>query len=87
MNTSDPDLGACTVPATAVQQSPAIDVDSPADLDVDFSFVEPLGSIGDTVWCDGLEGTGNGAFDVGEGIAGVGLELARDCRWQSPNNG
>ena len=78
VNTSDPDLGACSVPDTPAQQSPAINIDSPADLNVDFAFVEPLGSIGDTVWCDGLEGTGNGTFDAGEGVAGVGLELFED---------
>ncbi len=78
VDTTDPDLGACTIPDTPVQQSPAINVDSPADLDVDFSFVEPLGSIGDTVWCDGALGSGNGTFDAGEGIAGVGIELFED---------
>ncbi len=78
VDTSDPDLGACTTPDTPVQQSPAINVDSPADLDVDFSFVEPLGSIGDTVWCDGAFGSGNGTFDPGEGLAGIGISLFAD---------
>ena len=78
VDSSDPDLGACAVPDSPVQQSPSIDVDTPADLTMDFAFVEPVGSIGDTVWCDGLEGTGNGTFDAGEGIAGVALQLFED---------
>jgi len=78
VNTSDPDLGACTIPDTPVQQSPAIDIDSPADLDIDFAFVEPLGSIGDTVWCDGALGSGNGTFEAGEGLAGIGMSLFAD---------
>ena len=71
---ADPDLGTCDSPITPVETSPDLDSDTPDDLDNDFGFEEPLGTgtIGDTVWCDGLEGTGNGVFDAGEGVAGLG---------------
>ncbi|MCG8455148.1 MAG: hypothetical protein MI919_02635 [Holophagales bacterium] len=76
----DVDLGTCNAPITPVEFQPDLDDSSPDDLDNDFGFEEPLGTgtIGDTVWCDGLEGTGNGIFDAGEGVPGVTVELFED---------
>lgn len=48
------------------------------DHSLDFGFTGLLGSIGDTVWCDGIVGAGNGVFDAGEGIPGVTVELFQD---------
>ncbi|MEM9293854.1 MAG: SdrD B-like domain-containing protein [Acidobacteriota bacterium] len=80
VDTADLDLGTCNVPITPVETSPDLDSDNPDDLDNDFGFEEPLGtgSIGDTVWCDGLEGTGNGTFDAGEGLPDVTVTLFDD---------
>lgn len=45
----------------------------------DFGFTMlGTGSVGDTVWCDGLAGTGNGTFDAGEGVANVTVSLFDD---------
>ena len=77
---ADADLGACDSAITAVEFAPDLDSDSPNSLTNDFGFEEPLGtgSIGDTVWCDGLQGLGNGSFDTGEGVAGVRVDLFND---------
>lgn len=55
--------------------------DGENDHSYDFGFVsgpEPVGTIGDTVWCDGLEGTGNGIFEAGEGLPGIAVSLFDD---------
>lgn len=51
------------------------------DHSIDFGFVlaPAIGTLGDTVWCDGLDGFGNGIFDPGEGVAGVTVMLFEDA--------
>ena len=80
LDAADPDLGTCTIPATPLETSPDLDLDGIEDLDNDFALLEPatIGSVGDTVWCDGLEGFGNGAYDAGEGLAGITVDLLAD---------
>lgn len=50
------------------------------DHSLDFGFVTAptIGRIGDTVWCDGLEGFGDGIFTPGEGLAGISVTLFAD---------
>ncbi len=50
------------------------------DHSIDFGFVvaSAIGSMGNTVWCDGLDGFGNGIFEVGEGLDGVTVTLFED---------
>ena len=40
--------------------------------------VSVSGRIGDTVWCDGANGTGDGVFSAGEGLANVSVSLFAD---------
>lgn len=75
---NDPDLNGCdllqTPPTFAAQLT---DVD-PQDLDHDYYFAAPIGSIGDQVWCDGVQGSGNNVFDTGEGLNGITVSLFSD---------
>ncbi|MEM9556053.1 MAG: IPTL-CTERM sorting domain-containing protein [Acidobacteriota bacterium] len=71
---TDPDLdGIVTVDVT-------IGGPGANDHSIDFGFAvaATIGSVGDTVWCDGLEGFNDGVFSAGEGISGVTVELFDD---------
>ena len=60
---------------------PDVGGDGDNDHSHDFGFVlgpELIGTLGDTVWCDGVTGFGNGVFDAGEGVAGVTVSLFED---------
>jgi fimbrial isopeptide formation D2 family protein/uncharacterized repeat protein (TIGR01451 family) len=67
-NTADPDAGSANTSAVALTAA------RPADDLQDFGYRGP-GRIGDTVF---LDANGNGAFDPGEGVTGVGVTLAGD---------
>ena len=87
VDSADPALGACVVPLPPTNPTPDLDTGAPEVLDSDFGFVQPVGSVGDTVWCDGLEGTGNGGFDPGEGLAGIGVDLFEDTNCDNLGDG
>ena len=89
IDASDADLGPCNAPITLTEHAPDLDVNAPDARDSDFGFVEPLvdGSIGDVVWCDGLEGFGNGTFEAGEGVDGVAVSLFEDTDCDDVPNG
>lgn len=50
------------------------------DHSIDFGFVTrpAFGTIGDTVWCDGVAGHNDGVFTPGEGLGGVAIQLFAD---------
>ncbi|MEM7134077.1 MAG: SdrD B-like domain-containing protein, partial [Chloroflexota bacterium] len=63
----DPDGGNDSTSTVTITET------APNNLDQDFAYVAPpLGSIGDTIWCD----DGNGTFEAGEGLAGISVTLS-----------
>lgn len=79
VNSADPDLGLCNLPQTPASFAAQLSDVNPDDLTHDYYFAEPVGSIGDQVWCDGLIGTGNGSFDLGEGLNNIAVNLFTDA--------
>ena len=78
VDAADPDLNGCDIPQTPTSFTAQLTDVAPLNLAHDYYFAAPIGSVGDQVWCDGVQGTGNNIFDVGEGLSGIGVSLFTD---------
>ena len=79
----DPELDG-TVAATITVGGPGANDHS---IDFGFTVLPAFGSLGDTVWCDGLEGFGNDTFNAGEGLAGITVNLFADTNCDGTADG
>lgn len=70
VNSADPDLGLCNLPQTPTSFAAQLSDVNPDDLTHDYYFAEPVGSIGDQVWCESSTNL-NTSYDPADGDFGL----------------